>query len=258
MKKGVLVVSFGTTYKDTREKNIKAVEKMVQEAYPEMVCRRAFSSGSVRRKLKERDGLLIMDTREALTQLKKDGITHVYILPTYVIDGIESNRLKREAELWSGEFTQIHIGEPLLARDEDYEKVVEALVREYLTEEEPKILVLIGHGTEHEAQNSYGHLEDTFRKMGHSDVYVATVEKEDDLDALIERMRTDGKVSGNVILAPLMLVAGDHATNDIAGEDDSYLNRLCAEGYHVQAMIRGLGECAGIRDIYLSHLKDVI
>lgn len=258
MKKGILVVSFGTTYKDTRKNTIEAVESMVQEAYPDIKCYRAFSSGTVRRRLREREGLMVMDTHEALAQMMRDGITHVYIQPTYIIDGIESNRLKEEAKCWGAEFVLIHIGAPLLTNEEDYEKVAEALRRVYRDENEQNSLVLIGHGSDHEAHESYERLEKTFRRMGHQGVYVATVEGKDDMEELIDRMGADGNTEHHVILAPFMLVAGDHANNDMAGDGESYLSRMCASGYRVQAVLKGLGEVEGIREVYLSHLKDIM
>lgn len=258
IKKGILVVSFGTTYRDTREKNIEALEKRVEDTHAEMAFYRAFSSGIVRRKLKQKEGLTVMDTREALTQMKQDGITHVYILPTYVINGFECSRLKVEAEGWNEAFVQIQIASPLLTEEKDYEKVVEALWREYMAREEYQVLVLIGHGTNHEAHASYRRLEKTFGRLGHDNVYVATVEGAEDMEALIHRMGKDGPGSRDVILAPLMLTAGDHANHDMAGDGDSYLSRLSRAGYRVQAVIRGLGECREIRDIYCSHLNQIL
>lgn len=255
MKKGILVVSFGTTYRDTRVKTIEAVERMVQAAYPDIPCCRAYSSGIVRRKLMEKEGLSVMDVHEALTQMNREGITDVYILPTYVIHGIESRRLEEEARHWSEVFARVRIGTPLLADEADYENTAKALYLEYKQEQEMKSLVLIGHGTSHEAHDSYERLERTFHRLGYEDVYVATVEGEGDMEALLHRMERNKKSGGHVILAPLMLVAGDHANHDMAGDGASYQNLLNHAGYHVQPVMKGLGELKGIRDIYLSHLR---
>lgn len=258
MKKGILVVSFGTTYRDTREKNIEALEKMIRETHGEISFYRAFSSGIVRRKMMQMEGITVMNAHEALTQMKQDGITHVYILPTYVINGFECNRLKKEAGDWKDTFVKVQIASPLLTEEKDYEKVVEALWQEYMAKEESKALVLIGHGTDHESHASYERLEKTFGRLGHPNVYVATVEGAEDMAALIDRMGRERTGPRDVILAPLMLTAGDHANHDMAGDGDSYLSRLTKAGYRVQAVIRGLGECGEIRAIYGSHLNQIL
>lgn len=267
MKKGILIVSFGTTYRETRKKTIKAVERDVAAAYPGIEVYHAFSSGMIRRRIEKQEGIHVPDVREALGQMKVSGITHVCIQPTYVITGIENDRLNRETAAWKQEFEQIQTGTPLLTDDADYEKVVEALWEEYGRAEEDRILLFIGHGTEHEAHKSYDKLEQAFHRQGHRNVFVATVEGENDQEDLLRRIRgQDGTNNTDqvfrearareILLIPLMLVAGDHARHDIAGEDDSYLELFQSAGFEAEAILRGLGECRGIRDIYLSHLAD--
>lgn len=256
MKKGILVVSFGTTYKETREKNIEVLEQEIQKSYPEAVCYRAFSSGIIRKILKERDGLYVMDMQEALEQMIKDGITHAYVQPTHIIDGIENHRLQEAVERCKSGFETIEIGAPLLEQATDYEKAAKTLWEGLLPEAEGKNLILMGHGTSHEANEAYKKLEDTFRRLGYLDVYVATVEAEPTIEDII--LRINEKEKKPVLVTPFMLVAGDHAVNDMAGEEDSYRSKLTEAGYETQIVLKGLGEYAGIREIYKSHLAEAM
>lgn len=257
MKTGILTASFGTTYQETREKNIEAVERSLKEQYPQAMCYRGFSSGIVRKILKERDGLFVMDIREALEKMKEDGITHAYVQLTHIIDGIESNRVKDVVNTYRGAFEVVAVGEPLLTDEADYEKVVRTLWAGLCPEDEDKILVFMGHGTSHEANESYTRLERTFHRMGHPEVYVAAVEAEPAIEDVIAAM--DQREKKPVILTPLMLVAGDHAVNDMAGsEEDSFLSLLTEAGYEVEVVLKGLGEYEGIREIYGEHLKNTM
>lgn len=253
VKKGILVVSFGTTYRDTREKNIEVLEQEIQETYPDMVVYRAFSSSIIRRILRERDGILVMDAEEALEKMKEDGIEQVYIQPTHIIDGIENHGMKRVAQQWKSEFEILAIGNPLLAEPEDYKQTAEILWSGLSPDAEHKSLIFIGHGTSHESNEAYVKLEQTFLDLGHPHVYMSTVEAEPDMEAVMKRL--DQEEKRDVLLTPFMLVAGDHAIHDMAGEEDSYMTALTEAGYQVQVILKGLGEYPEIRKLYLSHLK---
>lgn len=256
MKEGILVVSFGTTYGETREKNIDAVEREIQDAYPQMAVYRAFSSAVVRRVLKERDGIFVKDIKEALSQMKEDGITQVYIQPTHVIDGIENHKVKGIQEAASSWFEGIVRGQVLLTEAWDYERVVETLWEELKAEANGKIVIFMGHGSCHKSNDAYQKLESAFHEAGHELVYVATVEAEPTIEDVLEKISRIEKKP--VLLTPFMLVAGDHAVNDLAGAGDSYVSKLQESGYETQVLLKGLGEYPGIRRLYLEHLNRVI
>lgn len=259
MKTGILMVSFGTSHSETREKNISRMAEAIQEVYAETPVYQAFSSDIVRAILQERDQLEIPDIEKALKKMAADGITDVKILPTHVIDGIENQKMKTVVNGMQSEFHQIDIAGPLLLREEDYVNTAEALWNELKGEAEGNILVLMGHGTPVEADGTYTRLEEEFHRQGHKDVYIATVEGKIGINEIIAKMQTKGYHTGSrVILTPFMMVAGDHAVNDMAGtEEDSFASRLTEAGYEVSCIIKGLGEYARIRSIYLGHLKEI-
>lgn len=255
MKKGILVVSFGTTHQETREKNIDAIERDIQTAYPKWNVYRAFSSGVVKRILKERDGLLVMSIEEALCQMEQDGVTHAYIQPTHVIDGIENHKLRAIVEMWHLRFEQLRMGDALLTELKDYEKVVESLWKHIGGDAQERILILMGHGSVHESNEAYEKLEKAFHNAGHEQVYVATVEASPTIEDVLVRVNQAEKKP--ILVTPFMLVAGDHAVHDMAGDEDSYASRLTEQGYEIQVLLKGLGEYSGIRKLYLEHLKQI-
>jgi Cobalamin biosynthesis protein CbiK, Co2+ chelatase len=257
MKKGILVVSFGTSHYDTFQNCIEAVEHSIQQTYPEITCYRAFTSEIIMRILKTRDGMDIYNVEEALQRMYMDGITHVYIQPTHIIDGIENNKVKRIMEQYQDKFEVLKIGAPLLLEDHDYEQVVQAVWGELKETVEDNLLIFMGHGSDHEANLSYEKLEEEFHKQGYSNVFIATVEAKPDLDSVIERIK---KLNQNkIIVTPFMLVAGDHAKNDMASEEeDSFYSLLKNEGYEVCCIVKGLGEYESIRTIFVEHLKEIL
>ena len=250
------MVSFGTTYEETRRKTIDRLEQEIQEAYPQVTCYRAFSSGIVRKILKERDGMYVMDPEEALLKMKEDGIRHVKIIPTHIIAGLEYQKICNTAKKWKSLFEEIQIGSVLLETEEDYETVAEVLWKELSDQAEGKILLLMGHGSEHKANASYGKLEGVFRQRSGADVFVATVEGAPELSDAMAQMKFLDRRS--VFMTPFMLVAGDHAVNDMAGEEDSWKTELEEAGYETAVLVKGLGEYAGIRALYQKHLKKIM
>lgn len=259
MKKGILIVSFGTTYKETREKNIEKVAETVREQFPDWQVYQAYSSNIVRNILKKRDSLDIPDTGEALLRMKKDGITEVAVLPTHIIDGIENNRMKQAVEECRELFTKTRVAGVLLAQDEDYKDVAKALWEEVKTFAEDSPVIFMGHGSAHEADKSYERLEKELRSYSGKEIYIATVEGSVTIGDIIERMKSLKQEEKNVLLMPFMLVAGDHAVNDMAGEEsDSFVSNLRSEGYKARCILKGLGEYESIRNIYIKHLSKAI
>lgn len=258
MKKGILIVSFGTTHQETKIKNIERVVGAVAEYYPDYPIYQAYSSSIVRNILKKRDKLIIPDTKEALLAMQRDGITQVAVLPTHIIDGIENNRMKQAIDDCRGMFRSIAIADVLLAREEDYKMIVRDLWCEIKEEIDGASVIFMGHGSAHEADQSYEKLEAEFRGYTKEEIYLATVEGKVTIEDVIMRLKSSTKIDNRIVLLPFMLVAGDHAIHDMAGEEDSFTAKLKAEGYKVRCILKGLGEYESIRRIYIEHLRKVM
>lgn len=257
--RAILVVSFGTTYPQTREETIGAIEREIAEEYQKYLVRRCFTSSIVRRVLSERDGLRIDDVSGALEQLLEEGVTEVAVQPTHVMHGFEYDKLQSQTAAFTGRFARLTLGRPLLSSTTDYQEVVRALRTEFAEQlADPKAaLVLMGHGTEHFANACYAALNDHVRAAGVRNLFVGAVEGYPEADDLLLRIKESG--ADKVVLAPLMVVAGDHALNDMAGAGpDSWKNRFESAGYPVTCILKGLGSYHTIRKIYLSHLREIL
>lgn len=253
MKKGILVVSFGTSHLDTMGKTIEVIEKEMEERFQECNVYRAFTSGMIIRKLKRTEGISVDTAPEALSRMASDGIEEVIIQPTHIINGIENDRMMEDLMEHMSLFKRIRVGKPLLSSVEDYKKAIHAVMAE--TElDDGEMLVLMGHGTDHHANSAYPTLEYTFHALGYSQVLVGTVESFPELKNVMAKLKIAGKKK--VALMPFMLVAGDHAKNDMAGEEDSWKSQLEEEGYEVRVIMKGLGEFRGIRQIFVEHIED--
>ena len=256
-KTAILVISFGTSYAETRKKTIEQIESDLHHAYPEYPIYRAWTSARIRAKLLKRDGIHIMDIDEAMTQIKTDGIRNVIVQPTYVITGFESDAMKEKVLAHKKDFDSVIICDSLMVSKQDKEEVCQAMVREYHPEAD-EVLLFMGHGTEHMADSSYRVMEQALRAYARKPVYIATVEGKRTIQDVINDMREEGIVNTGVFLAPLMLVAGDHANNDMAGDDESFATILKANGYTPQCVIKGIGEYPAVRQVYLSHLQKAV
>ena len=256
MKKGILIVSFGTTYKETREKNINRIVACVKEHFPEYLVYQAFSSEKIRKILSARDNEFVPGILEALGSLQKQGITHLYVLPTHIIDGIENNRLRQILQGQKERFEEIHMARVLLGDKGDYKEAVCAVWEELEIGQEDMV-VFMGHGTSHKADCSYKILEETWEEVTGKKGYVATVEGSVTIDQVLGQIK-QGPKPRQIILVPFMLVAGEHANKDMAGEKDSFQTYLCKEGYQTKVVLKGLGEYPGIRKIYIQHLKQIL
>lgn len=251
----ILAVSFGTSYNDSREATIGAIENALQAANPEYEVRRAFTSQTVIDILAERDGIDIYNVKEAMESLVSDGVKDVVIQPTHVMPGFEYDDIVAEVESYADKFESFKISSPLLSSDEDYSALAECIAnetKEYNTE--GTAIVYMGHGTEHEANATYLKLQKTFEDKGFANYFVGTVEAEPDLEDVMELVSKSG--AQRVVLLPLMIVAGDHASNDMAGdEEDSWKSQFEAEGYEVECVLKGLGEYSGVHEIFAEHVK---
>ncbi len=251
-KSAILVVSFGTSHSDTCAKTIEAIENGIREKYPQYPLYRAWTSGIIRRKLLKRDGIHIFDVKEALEQMKKDGISRVVVQPTHVLNGYENTQMEEELKAAGDSFEQIIVSSPLLTTQQDCNRIADILEEEWKLKED-EVLVLMGHGTEHHSNFVYAALNYQFLCRGLTNLFMGTVEGSPTVDDMVDAVKRTG--AKKVILAPFMIVAGDHANNDLAGdEEDSWKSIFEKEGYEVQPVLKGLGEYEDIRRMFLEHL----
>ncbi|MFQ9207979.1 MAG: sirohydrochlorin cobaltochelatase [Clostridium fessum] len=255
-RQAILVVSFGTSYNDSREKTIGAVERAVAEAFPAYEVRRAFTSQRIIDKLKKRDQRSIDNLKEALDRAAADGIKSLIVQPTHLMDGFEYMDVKAEVEANQGRFERLALGAPLLASEADLDAVILAMAGELGGYDDGKTaLCLMGHGTDAASNQVYQKMQDRMIAGGYANYYIGTVEAQPDLQAVIEKLGAQ-KHYQRAVLQPLMVVAGDHANQDMAGEEeDSWKSRLERAGYQVECRIRGLGEVEAIRKLYVAHVK---
>ncbi|QIB68882.1 sirohydrochlorin cobaltochelatase [Aminipila butyrica] len=259
-KEALLVVSFGTSHQETREKTIGQIERVISKAYPNRELRRAFTSSIIMRVLKKRDQLHVDNVTEALERLAADGFTDVLIQPTHIINGDEYEKMMGQIEPFIEQFETIAVGRALLTSSEDYDLVCRAIMAEVPEldgtsggqQAENTALVLMGHGTGHFCDAAYAALDYRFKSLGYGNVFVGTVEGYPDVERVLELVRLYGPQQ--VVLMPFMVVAGDHAVNDMAGEEeDSWKIIFQQAGYDVSCILRGIGEFPGIQQLYLDH-----
>ncbi|MDO5725076.1 MAG: sirohydrochlorin cobaltochelatase [Tissierellia bacterium] len=244
-KKAIIVASFGTTYHDTLEKTIAPIEQLISKTYPDAKVLRAFTSRKIKNILEKRDNIYVLNEIEALKELKAEGFLDISVQPLHFLPGIEFSKLTR--------LEGIKLGAPLLASDEDFKRVAIGF-KDLVTSD--KLYILMGHGTRHKSDDRYDKMEEAFRNEGLNNIMMATVEGRTELKDILPKIESYN--IKDIVLMPFMLVCGDHAKNDMAGDDeDSWKNVLKSQGYNVICDMRGLGEFDFIRQIYLDHLKAV-
>ena len=245
MKKAILVTSFGTSHRDTREKCLDLIQREVEEKYGSENVERAYTSGIIRRIIEKNEGIHIFDQKEGLKVLKDKGFEEIITMSLHILDGIEYSKL-------DDKFGKI--SKPLLADDEDFKKIVEN--KEFNDLEGDDAIVFMGHGTESEADYAYQKLQEEYLKAGKNNIFIATVEGKVTIKDVIEKMK--GKGFRNILLKPLMIVAGDHAKNDMSSDDeDSWKTILKNEGYEVTSVLKGMGEYEFIRKMFMDKLEVV-
>ena len=260
MKKAILVVSFGTSYLDTLEKTIEKAEKQIRDTFSEYDIYRAFTSHKIIKKLQEKYEIFI-DTPEAmLEKLYDSGYEEIIMQPLHMIPGEEFIYINKIAEIFMEKFEVLKVGRPIFYYQgieelpQDYSLFIEATKELY---EENNAVVLMGHGTAHPANSVYGCLQAVFEDEGYENVFVTTVEGYPNFENVISRVKR--KNIREVTLAPLMVVAGDHARNDMASDDkESLKSMLEAEGIKVNVYMKGLGENEKFNKLYINRIDDLI
>ena len=255
MKQAILAVSFGTTYPDTLEKTIAATEAALAEAYPGWPVYRAFTSGMILKKLRQRDGVEIDNVAQAMARLEREGYTQVAVQSTHVMHGEEYEKMLAQLEPYKLTM-EIAVGAPLLHAQADYEAVADALLSWLPLPGDGEALVLMGHGTAHFANSAYAQMEHVLQSRCPR-IYIATVEGYPTLDSVAEQLQRQPEIR-RLTLAPFMLVAGDHARNDMAGGEDSWKEVLEGKGYEVACILQGLGECPAIQKLFVAHCGEAM
>ena len=258
MKKAVLVVSFGTSYHETRKKTIEVCERKISEKLEEYDFYRAFTSNMIINKLKKRDNMFIDNPVEALQKLADAGYEEVVVQTLHIICGEEYNKLKEQVESFKPKFKKIALGRPLLTTIDDYRETVDAVKKQLDIIQPDEAVVFMGHGTTHESHSAYPALEYMFRDND-MNVYIGTVEGYPELEQVIKKLKADNIKTVDVM--PFMLVAGDHATNDMASdEEDSWKSNFESKGVFnsVECQIEGLGSIEELQNLYVSHINDAL
>lgn len=258
-EQAILVVSFGTSYNDSRDITIGAIENAIAEAFPDFEVRRSFTSQIIIDKLKERDGLEIDNVEEALKRAAADGIKRLVVQPTHLMEGYEYTDLKEALEGYYDKFEQVVLGEPLLTDASDYEAVAKAVVEATASYDDGRTAIcFMGHGTEADSNSVYSKLQETLAADGYDNYFIGTVEAEPSLEDVIKAVDAADQYK-KAVLQPLMVVAGDHANNDMAGDkEDSWKSAFEAKGYEVECILRGLGENEAIQEVYVEHTRAAV
>jgi len=263
MKKAILVVSFGTTYEDTKKVTIERIEERIRGTFKNYDIRRAFTSHIVIKVLKERDGIIEDTPEEALDKLIKEGYSEVIVQPLHLIPGKEYDYVKAVVNNYENKmiFQKLGLGRPVLYYKSEEEGIPDdyGVLVEAIKETIPKdnAVVYMGHGTIHPVNACYACLQSVLKDHGLEQVYIGTVEGYPTLQDVIRRLNKDE--IKEVTLIPLMLVAGNHVKNDMASDkENSWKNLLGKQGIKVNIYLHGLGEISKFQEIYLDHIRDVI
>jgi sirohydrochlorin cobaltochelatase len=264
-KKAILVVSFGTTFAETRKLTTEAVEDKIRKAFPDYEVRHAFTSRIIIKKLSE-EGLKVDTEKQALDKLKAEGYSEVIVQPLHMEAGDEYSKLTRTVDNYvrTKAFDRLSVGRPVLyytgqegEKPDDYLIAIKALQNQFPQLGKRDAIALMGHGGVNPSNTAYAALQLKLKDAGVNNVFVFTVEGYPTIENLITELKAN-KIK-KVTLMPLMLVAGDHANNDMAGDDkESFKSQLIAAGFQVDTYLHGLGENVGIQDIYVQHVRDAI
>ncbi len=257
-KKGILVVSFGTSHTEPRHRTLTAIEAKLQASYPDLPVYSAWTSKMIIKKLSRTTGEKILTVTEALTLMAQDGITDVSIQPTHVINGIENDQMKEDAQTLLHLFHSMRFGTPLVSCTEDMRILIQTLADTYRHEiKEDEALILMGHGSEHHSNTVYAALDYMCKEMGYPNMYVGTVESYPTLTNVLEFLKE--RPVKTIHLAPLMIVAGDHAVNDMAGDQEDSWCKICeSNGYRAICHLQGLGEIPDIQNLFVQHLERIL
>ena len=257
-EKELLVVSFGTSYNDSRRLTIGAIESALQEAFPDWSVRRAFTSQIIIDHVAKRDGEIIDNVHDALERAISNGVKTLVVQPTHLMPGFEYNDLKDELAEYADAFEQIVLAEPMLTIDRDFDILAEAIVEATAAYDDGETAIcFMGHGTEADSNGVYAKMQTVLSEAGRQHYHVGTVEAEPSVEDVLKAVQAgDYK---RVVLRPLMIVAGDHANNDMAGdEEDSWKSVFEGAGYEVVCVVEGLGQLPAVRQLIVEHTAEAM
>lgn len=254
-EKELMVVSFGTSYNDNRRMTIGAIEDALEKAFPEYSVRRGFTSQIIIDHVKSRDNVSIDNVGEALDRAVENGVKTLVVQPTHLMNGLEYTDLVNELAEYADAFQQIEVGEPLLTSDEDFAAVMKAITEATAEYDDGETAIcFMGHGTEADSNQVYAKMQKLLTDSGYTNYYVGTVEAEPSLEDVLKAVQA-GEYK-KVVLEPLMIVAGDHANNDMAGDEEgSWKTEFENAGYEVTCLVRGLGELEAIQQLFADHAQ---
>ena len=256
----ILVVSFGTSFNDSRRLTIGGIENAIDEAFaPEWSVRRAFTAQIIIDHVEKRDGYHIDNMQEALDRAVENGVKNLVVQPTHLMAGFEYDELTEAVAEYADAFENIEIGKNLLDTDEDFERVEKILTEDMAKYDDGKTaIVLMGHGTEHESNAVYAKMQEVLTADGKENFYVGTVEATPSLEDVVAAIADKGYEK--VVLRAMMVVAGDHANNDMADPEDpeSWYSTFAAEGYEVEAVLEGIGQIPAIQQMYVEKAQAAI
>lgn len=259
MKKAVLLVSFGTSHKDAQKSSLDKIAEDLSQVCEKTPVIQAYTSGMIIKKLAAQ-GVKVYTVEEAFYEAVLAGAEEVYVIATHMIPGIEYQKMKSIlhacANKYKSPIKKVKIAEPVLAEVKDCEELVPVLREVYAFGDDCEY-ILMGHGTEAAANVRYAQMEEALQKAGFENVHMASVEAKPDLEDVISLMGKKQGI-GKVLVWPFMIVAGDHAKNDMAGAENSYVTRLKKEGYDAEAVVKGLGEYPRFREIFAGKLKELM
>ncbi len=258
-KPAILVTSFGTSYASSRHATIGAIESDIREAYANYDVRRAFTAQTVIDHIESDTGRHIDNFEEAMDKLVSEGVKEVIVQPTHLMDGFEYQDITKSLENYKSKFSKCALGAPLLASKEDQVAVAQAVKEASKRYEgEGVAICLMGHGTEAESNKIYATMQQLFTELGYNNYFMCTVEATPTFDDMIKAAKDAGYTKA--VLRPFMVVAGDHATNDMADTTDpeSLASKMTAAGFEVQSVLEGLGQLADVDEVYVQHVKAAI
>ena len=258
-RQGILVVSYGSSYQEDREKSIGGIENAISSAFPEYKVYRAFTSKSIVERIWKKEGIRVDSIEDALEKALAEGIRKLIVLQTHLIKGIRFDTMEQVVNSYNQRFDQLKIMQPIFSKDKNVDRFVDGLILIGTKYDDGKTAIcFVGHGIDDDSEMIYGRLQNEISKRGYSEFYIGTLSLKPTCKDLIEWIEENKEIQ-NVVLVPLMLVSGYHVRKDLMGAfDNSWSNTFSRAGYVVECVKRGLGEHDFMQNLYVDYLKNVI
>ena len=255
MKTAILLVSYGTRHGDKLERSVGGIQRYLQKKFRNYPIYRAFTNQRIIEQLWEESRIVVPTLGEAMIQMQSDGIEQVIVQPTYVVYGVEYEKLKDALDDYQEIFRVLKLGEPLLSMVEDYKACVHYVIEEWRVDKS-EIIVIAGHGTKGYAQSAYAMLEYAFHSLGYTNGVVGTVNGYPDITDVIQKLHC--LESKRIRIIPFMIVSGEHVYRKLVEGETSWVTRFRNIGFSVEVVDKGLGEIEGIQHIFAEHVKEAM